>query len=103
MEHDKYSLIETLSFAESKGLPVSGTLIEQIVYLLNSTIVFSDIVIHQNSPIMLRQPKRLVAVSDTPITREELEEFFEVIEPDWEDRIHDRAFEEERHACRGRL
>jgi twitching motility protein PilT len=93
MEHQKYSLIETLTFAESKGLPVSGTLIEQIVYLLNSNTVFSDIIIHQNSPIMLRQPKRLVAISDTPITREELEEFFEVIEPDWEDRIHDRAFD----------
>jgi twitching motility protein PilT len=93
MEHQQYSLIETLTFAESKGLPVSGTLIEQIVYLLNSSTVFSDIIIHQNSPIMLRQPKRLVAISDIPITREELEEFFEVIEPDWEDRIHDRAFD----------
>lgn len=103
MEHQKYSLIETLTFAESKGLPVSGTLVEQIVYLLNSSTVFSDIVIHQNSPIMLRQPKRLVAVSDTPITREELEEFFEVIEPDWEDRIHDRAFDRSKDLYSARI
>ncbi|MES2933362.1 MAG: ATPase, T2SS/T4P/T4SS family, partial [Pseudomonadota bacterium] len=54
---------------------------------------FSDIIIHQNTPIMLRQPKRLVAVSDTPITREELEEFFEVIEPNWNEHIRDRAFD----------
>ncbi|MEN3296628.1 MAG: twitching motility protein PilT [Burkholderiales bacterium] len=103
MEHEKYSLIETLTFAESKGLPVSGTLVEQIVYLLNSNTVFSDIIIHQNSPIMLRQPKRLVAISDTPITREELEEFFEVIEPDWEDRIHDRAFDRSKDLYSARI
>jgi twitching motility protein PilT len=103
MEHQKYSLIETLTFAESKGLPVSGTLVEQIVHLLNSNTVFSDIIIHQNSPIMLRQPKRLVAVSDTPITREELEEFFEVIEPDWEDRIHDRAFDRSKDLYSARI
>jgi twitching motility protein PilT len=93
MEHQQYSLIETLTFHETGGLPVLGTLIEQIVHLLNSDTIFSDIIIHQNSPIMLRQPKRLVAVSDTPITREELEEFFEVIEPNWDERIKDRAFD----------
>ena len=93
MQHQQYSLIETLTFSEIAGLPVLGTLIEQIVHLLNSDTVFSDILIHQNSPIMLRQPKRLVAVSDTPITREELEEFFEVIEPNWEECIRDRAFD----------
>ncbi|KIF83160.1 type IV pilus twitching motility protein PilT [Noviherbaspirillum autotrophicum] len=93
MEYEKYSQIETLTFVEAGGLPVTGTLIEQIVHLLNSSTVFSDIIIHQNSPIMLRQPKRLVAVSDTPITREELEEFFDVIEPDWSDKIRDRAFD----------
>ncbi len=93
MKPQQYSLIETLTFNEIDSLPVLGTLIEQIVYLLNSDIVFSDIIIHQNSPIMLRQPKRLVAVSDTPITQEELEEFFEVIEPNWDERIRDRAFD----------
>ncbi|MBC7501755.1 MAG: Flp pilus assembly complex ATPase component TadA [Herminiimonas sp.] len=93
MQHQQTSLIETLTFSETDGLPVLGTLIEQIVHLLNADTIFSDIIIHQNSPIMLRQPKRLVAVSDTPITREELEEFFEVIEPNWNERIRDRAFD----------
>ncbi|MDB5762485.1 MAG: twitching motility protein [Herminiimonas sp.] len=103
MEHQKYSLIETLTFAESGGLPVLGTLVEQIVHLLNSNTVFSDIIIHQNSPIMLRQPKRLVAVSETPITLEELEEFFEVIEPDWEERIKDRAFDRSKDLYSARI
>ena len=103
MEHQQYSQIETLSAAEVAGHPVLGTLVEQIVHLLSSNIPFTDIVIHQNSPIMLRQPKRLVAVSDTPITLEELEEFFEVIEPDWEERIRDRAFDRSKDLYSARI
>jgi twitching motility protein PilT len=87
------SQIPTLSYVENEDHPVFGTLIEQILHLLNSRLVFSDIIIHQNSPLMLRQPKGLVAVTDSPITREELEEFFEVVEPSWAERIADRAFD----------
>ncbi len=103
MEHQQYSLIETLTPAEAAGHPVMGTLVEQIVHLLSSNTIFTDIIIHQNSPIMLRQPKRLVAVSDTPITLEELEEFFEVIEPDWEERIRDRAFDRSKDLYSARI
>ena len=93
MENHQSSQIRTLSFEENEDHPVFGTLVEQILHLLNSRLIFSDIIIHQNSPLMLRQPKGLVAVTDSPITKEELEEFFEVIEPDWEGRIADRAFD----------
>ena len=100
-----HSQIETLSSRELPDVPVLGTLVEQIVYLLNAGIFFSDIIIHQNSPIMLRQSRRLVAVSDTPVTLEEMEEFFAVIEPDWEDKIRDRAFDRAKdlHSARIRL
>ncbi|MCX7221211.1 MAG: ATPase, T2SS/T4P/T4SS family [Burkholderiales bacterium] len=93
MEAHLSSQIRTLSYIENEDHPVFGTLVEQILHLLNSRLSFSDILIHQNSPIMLRQPKGLVAVSDSPITKEELEEFFEVIEPNWFERIQDRAFD----------
>jgi twitching motility protein PilT len=93
MEQHQSSQIPTLSYIENEDHPVFGTLVEQILHLLNSRLVFSDVIIHQNSPLMLRQPKGLVAVTDSPITREELEEFFEVIEPNWEARIADRAFD----------
>ncbi|HEX9172668.1 MAG TPA: ATPase, T2SS/T4P/T4SS family [Telluria sp.] len=93
MEHHQSSQIRTLSYVENEDHPVFGTLVEQILHLLNSRLVFSDIIIHQNSPLMLRQPKGLVAVTDSPITKEELEEFFEVIEPNWAERIADRAFD----------
>lgn len=93
MEAHISSQIRTLSYAENEGHPVLGTLVEQILHLLNSRLNFSDILIHQNSPLMLRQPRGLVAVTDSPITKEELEEFFEVIEPDWAERIQERAFD----------
>ncbi len=93
MEHHQSSQIPTLSYIENEDHPVFGTLVEQILHLLNSRLVFSDIIIHQNSPLMLRQPKGLVAVTDSPITKEELEEFFDVIEPNWNERIQVRAFD----------
>jgi twitching motility protein PilT len=96
-------MITTLTPEENEGHPVLGTLVEQILHLLNSSIVFSDIIIHQNSPLMLRQPKRLVAVSDTPITGEELEEFFEVIEPNWAERIQERAFDRSKDLYSARI
>jgi twitching motility protein PilT len=93
MEYHQSSQIPTLSYIENEDHPVFGTLVEQILHLLNSKLVFSDIIIHQNSPLMLRQPKGLVAVTDSPITKEELEEFFDVIEPNWAERIQERAFD----------
>ena len=93
MEHHQSSQIPTLSYIENEDHPVFGTLVEQILHLLNSKLIFSDIIIHQNSPLMLSQPKGLVAVTDSPITSEELEEFFEVIEQNWRERIADRAFD----------
>ncbi len=93
MENHLSSQIRTLSYIENEDHPVFGTLVEQILHLLNSKLIFSDILIHQNSPLLLRQPKGLVAVTDSPITREELEEFFEVVEPSWRERIQDRAFD----------
>src|SRR5947209_16792143 len=93
MKSNQNTMIDMLSANEVEGYPFMGTLIEQILLLLNSSIVFSDLIIHQNSPILLRQPKRLVAVSDSPIAGQDLEEFFEVIEPNWRDRIVDRAFD----------
>jgi twitching motility protein PilT len=103
MNLPNHSLIETLSHAEARDIATGGTLIELILSLLNSGIVFSDIIIHQNSPVMLRQPKRLVAVSDIPVTGQELEEFFEVVEPAWEERIMDRAFDRAKDLYSARL
>ena len=93
MENYLSSQIRTLTYIENEDHPVFGTLVQQILHLLNSKLIFSDILIHQNSPLLLRQPKGLVAVTDSPITREELEEFFEVVEPNWSERIQDRAFD----------
>ncbi len=103
MNQQNYSMIETLSGQETLDFPSTGTLIEQIISILSSNINFSDIIIHQNSPVMLRQPKRLVAVSDVPITGQELEELFEVVEPQWKERIQNRAFDRAKDLYSARL
>lgn len=103
MDLQNYSEIETLSTQETLDFPSTGTLIEQIISILSSNIIFSDIIIHQNSPVMLRQPKRLVAVSDIPVTGQELEELFEVVEPQWQDRIQERAFDRAKDLYSARL
>src|SRR5438067_824803 len=63
MEYHQSSQIPTLSYIENEDHPVFGTLVEQILHLLNSKLVFSDVIIHQNSPLMLRQPKGLDAIN----------------------------------------
>lgn len=93
IENQTISQIRTLTPIENENHPVFGTLLEQVIHLVNSRLIFSDIFIHQNSPIMLRQPAGMVAVSDTPMTKEKLEEFFKVIEPNWLGRIQYRAFD----------
>jgi twitching motility protein PilT len=93
MEYHQSSQIPTLSYIENEDHPVFGTLVEQILHLLNSKLVFSDIIIHQNSPLMLRQPKGWWRSPIRRSRKEELEEFFDVIEPNWGERIADRAFD----------
>ena len=49
------STIRTLSTAENEDHPIFGTLVEQLLHLLSTKLTFSDVIIHQNSPLMLRQ------------------------------------------------
>lgn len=99
MNHSK---IPTLTTEQNENHPVFGTLVDQVLHLINTSLNFSDILIHQDFPIMLRQPKGLVAVSDSVVSKEELVEFFEVIEPNWKQRIAVRAFDRSKNlqTCR---
>ncbi|MDO8177011.1 MAG: ATPase, T2SS/T4P/T4SS family [Undibacterium sp.] len=87
------SQIHTLTPIENENHPAFGTLIEQVIHLINSRLVFSDVYIRQDSPMMLRLPAGLVAVSDALITKEKIEEFFQAIEPNWLEHIQDNAFD----------
>ena len=69
MDNHQSSTIRTLDRSENEHHPDLGTLVEQILHLLNSKLAFSDIIIHQNSPLMLRQPKGLVAITILPSPR----------------------------------
>ena len=46
MENHQSSQIRTLTYIENEDHPVFGTLVEQILHLLNSKLIFSDIIIH---------------------------------------------------------
>lgn len=87
------SKIRILTREENQDHPIFNSLVEQILHLLGTGLGFSDILIHEGFPITLRQPLGLVAVCDSAITREEIEEFFQVIEPNWKERIALRAFD----------
>lgn len=71
-------------------------LIAFLVELLSSNIRFSDILIHQDAPILLRQAKRLIAVGDWIVTKEMISKFFMTIEKNWLQRIEKRAFDRAR-------
>jgi twitching motility protein PilT len=71
----------------------SGPLIQRIIRILNSDIPFSDIFLHEDSPIMVKQPKRLVAVSQELITAEDMTELYGVLDKNWKTLIEKRAFD----------
>lgn len=98
------SKIRVLTDAERGDMPIYDDLDVQITYLLNCGIKFSDILIHEDSPIMLRLPSGLVAVSDDSVVdRAALKTFFEVIEPNWEARIAVRAFDRSKNLESARI
>jgi twitching motility protein PilT len=70
-----------------------NTLQEIIIKLISSNIDFSDILIHQDSPIMLRQAKRLIAVASWDVGIEMLRDFFSSLSEDWSTRIASGAFD----------
>ena len=47
MENHQSSQIRTLTYLENEDHPVFGTLVEQILHLLGTKLIFSDIIIHQ--------------------------------------------------------
>lgn len=87
-----------LDYPETEHIEMSGgihfnegSVIDQIIQLVNSDTVFSDIFIHEDSPLMIKQPKALVAVSGNVVLREEMEMFFDTLDADWRGKIGRRA------------
>jgi twitching motility protein PilT len=82
--------------APASGLPDfddSGSLIDRIIRILNAGIPFSDIFLHEDSPIMLKQPKRLLPVSPEVVTADDMKELYGVLDHDWAKKIELRAFD----------
>lgn len=92
-QYSEHSKISTLPVTDIPDYPDFATLRDRILYICRSKLLFSDLVINQDSPILLRQPSGPVAVSDEIVSREDLQVLFSEIEPQWESLIKIRAFD----------
>jgi twitching motility protein PilT len=93
---------ESIDVGDQNGSDDTGSLVDRIIRVLCSDIPFSDIFIHEDSPMMLKQPKKLLPVSKEVVTQEDLKELFNILEPDWEQKIGQRAFDKaiDLNSCR---
>lgn len=89
--------------------PLQGqhyTVRAQLFALLESDLQFSDIFIHQDSPMMVKMPRRNMTIASAPIEAQDLIEFFMEIDPtgawkeDIKDGAYDRAIMLEQHRIR---
>lgn len=87
------SQIESIEFGTPGGVSGQGTLLQQVTALLDSNVPFTGIFIHEGRHLTLKQPRRIVIGSVNEITKDDIHEFFDFIEPDWKERIKKRAFD----------
>lgn len=66
---------------------------EDLMNLVSSDLVFSDIRIESGSIISVKTPKGWERIGDTPVDRNEIVDFARVVEPDWERLITERAID----------
>lgn len=69
----------------------------QIVSLIQTKMVFTDIFIHENSPMMVKRASGIYALSAGCVTKESITQFFDElfnqVEPNWKEILHRRAFD----------
>ena len=87
------SAIKKLSPEDLQGFDDDGDLAQRIISLLYTDLSFSDIFIHENSPMMIKRPLGLFAVSDHPVLDDEIHTLFDKLEPNWKEAIKARAFD----------
>jgi len=79
--------------AGASGFDEPSSMIERIIQVLNAGIPFSDIFLHEGSPIMLKQPRRLIPFSEQPVTAADMKDLYKALDADWESKIQQRAFD----------
>ena len=72
---------------------LSRDLIHEIVELVNSGIVFSDIHIEQDAPMMIKTPRAWRQAGSAPVVLEEMQPLLNAINEDWEDKIIEGAID----------
>lgn len=68
-------------------------IIEVIMELINGNQIFSDILLHEERPIAIRQTKRMTEATSWAVTREQMEDLFAKLNPNWEIDIKTRGFD----------
>jgi twitching motility protein PilT len=68
-------------------------LLEELVSLVNSDQVFSDIHLEQDMPVMIKTPRGWRQAGAEPVTLEDMVPVLGAIDEDWRDRIADRAID----------
>jgi twitching motility protein PilT len=80
-----------------KDTLASHDLISEIIALANASVVFTDIHIEQEAPIMVRTPRAWQVINTEPVSLEDMLPLLKAIDEDWEDKIIlgalDRAFD----------
>lgn len=74
---------EFLDFLEVRQVDASSPLVSIITALISLPVKYSDILIHEDSPIMLRMSRGWVEVPLGEMFRSKIEEFFAVMDSDW--------------------
>lgn len=66
-------------------------IIEVLLRIIQDQDFFSDILIHQEKPIVIRETKKLREITEWNVSREQMEELFGRLDENWQENIKIRA------------
>jgi twitching motility protein PilT len=69
-------------------------LVSEVLDLVNSDLVFTDIHIEQDAPLRIKMPREWRTISDEPVLLEEMHELLGSINADWEAKIKTGAIDQ---------
>jgi twitching motility protein PilT len=76
-----------------KGVALMRDLVNEVLDLVNSDLVFTDIHIEQDAPIRIKTPREWRTVGSEPVLFEEMHELLNSIDYDWENKIRAGAID----------
>ncbi len=87
----------------AKSSVLMRDLVNEVLDLVNSDEVFTDIHIEQNAPIRIKTPRQWRAVGEEPVLFEEMHELLNSIDADWENKLRSGAIDHPVELTKSRL